>query len=137
VHKGAPATVSVVAYPDKVFTGSVDWVSGALDPNTRSAKVRLSFDNPEKLLRPMMYATVQISVEQQNALAIPRKAVLRLGDKTAVFIQIGEQQGILKFKRVNVDVDEGESSPWLVVKGGVEPGTKVVVQGAVLLSQGL
>jgi cobalt-zinc-cadmium efflux system membrane fusion protein len=137
VRKGAPATVAVVAYPGKVFTGSVDWVSGSLDPNTRSAKVRCTFDNPEKLLRPMMYATVRISVEQETALAIPRKALLRLGDKTAVFVQFGEDHGLVKFKRLNVDVDEGESSPWLVVRQGVEPGTKVVVNGAVLLSQGL
>ena len=80
VHEGAPATVNVVAYPDKVFRGTVDWVSGSLDPNTRTAKVRCTFDNPDKLLRPMMYATVQVSVDQETTLAIPRNALLRLGD---------------------------------------------------------
>jgi membrane fusion protein, heavy metal efflux system len=137
VHKGAPATVSVVAYPGKVFEGAVDWVSGALDPNTRSAKVRCTFDNPEKILRPMMYATVRISVEQETALAIPRNSLLRLRDKTAVFLQVGEMNGYERFRRVDVNVDEGESSPWLVVRKGLEPGSKVVVSGVILLSQGL
>jgi membrane fusion protein, heavy metal efflux system len=137
VHKGSPAVVSVIAYPEKVFQGSVDWVSGSLDPNTRTAKVRCTFDNPEKLLRPMMYATVQISVEQETALAIPRNSLLRLGEKTAVFVQVGEVDGFVRFKRVNVDVDEGESSPWLVVRKGLESGTKLVVNGTILLSQGL
>jgi membrane fusion protein, heavy metal efflux system len=137
VHKGAPATVSVVAYPGKVFTGAVDWVSGSLDPNTRSAKVRCTFDNPDKILRPMMYATVQISVEQETALAIPRNALLRLRDKTAVFTQVGEMNGYVRFRRVDVNVDEGESSPWLVVRKGLEPGTKIVTSSVILLAQGL
>jgi cobalt-zinc-cadmium efflux system membrane fusion protein len=137
VHVGAPATVTVVAYPGKVFQGRVDWVSGSLDPNTRTARVRFTFDNEEKLLRPMMYATVQISVDQERARAIPRNALLRLGDETVVFIQVGDADGYVRFERVPVDVDEGESSPWLVVKRGLQPGQKIVAKGAILLSQNL
>jgi RND family efflux transporter MFP subunit len=135
VHVGSPATVSVVAYPSKVFQGKVDWVSGSLDPNTRTAKVRLAFDNPDKLLRPMMYATVQISVDQERALAIPRNALLRLGDEKVVFIQVGDGDGHVRFQKINVDVDEGESSPFLLVRKGLQPGQKIVVNGAILLSQ--
>jgi membrane fusion protein, heavy metal efflux system len=135
VHVGAPAQVTVVAYPGKVFAGKVDWVSGSLDPNTRTAKVRCTFDNPDKLLRPLMYATVQISVDQDMALAIPRNALLRLGPDTSVFLQTGEAGGYVHFKRVIVDVDEGESSPWLVVRKGLEAGQKLVVNGGILMSQ--
>ncbi len=137
VHVGAPATVTVVAHPGKVFTGTVDWVSGSFDPNTRTAKVRCTFDNPDKLLRPMMYATVQISVDRESALAIPRNALLRLGDNVVVFTEDGEKDGRVRFQRAVVDVDEDESSPWLVVKGGLQPGQKIVVNGAILLSQNL
>jgi len=137
VHVGSPATVSVVAYPDKAFQGWVDWVSGSLDPNTRTAKVRCSFDNPDKLLRPMMYATVQISVQQSQSLAIPRSALLRLGDQRVVFIEVGEGNGRVRFRQVPVDVDEGESSRWLAVKKGIEAGQKVVVNGAILLASSL
>jgi cobalt-zinc-cadmium efflux system membrane fusion protein len=137
VHVGSPAVVTVVAYKDKVFKGQVDWVSGMLDPNTRTAKVRCTFDNPDKLLRPEMYATMQISVDQKKALAIPRNALLRLGEYKVVFIQVGEADGHVKFERIPVDVDEGESSQWLEVKHGLEPGQKVVVNGAILLSQKL
>ena len=52
VHVGSPAVVTVVAYTDKVFKGKVDWVSGMLDPNTRTAKVRCTFDNPEQRFSP-------------------------------------------------------------------------------------
>jgi membrane fusion protein, heavy metal efflux system len=137
VKVGSPAVVSVVTYPGKVFRGKVDWVSGMLDPNTRTAKVRCTFDNPDALLRPEMYATVQISVEQKRALAIPRGALLRLGEYKVVFVEIGESEGRVRFERIPVDVDEGESSEWLEVKHGLAPGQKVVTSGAILLSQKL
>jgi cobalt-zinc-cadmium efflux system membrane fusion protein len=134
VRVGAPAAVTVVAYPGNAFKGQVDWVSGSLDANTRTATVRCTFENPEKLLRPMMYATMQISVDQKKALAIPRNALLRLGDYKVVFTEVGESDGRVRFARVPIDVDEGESSPWLEVKHGLEAGQKIVVNGAILLS---
>jgi membrane fusion protein, heavy metal efflux system len=134
VHVGTPASVSVVAYPGKTFAGRVDWVSGAIDPATRTATVRCTFDNPDKLLRPMMYATMQISVDQKKAVAIPRGALLRLGDQKVVFTQVGESNGQVHFERVAIDVDEGESSPYLEVLHGLSAGQKVVVNGAILLS---
>jgi cobalt-zinc-cadmium efflux system membrane fusion protein len=137
VHVGAPAVVTVVAYPGKIFKGVVDWVSGSLDPNTRTAKVRCNFDNTDRFLRPMMYATVQISVDQKTALAIPRDALLRLGDQKIVFIQLGESDGLVKFRRMPVDVDEGESSQWLEVKKGLQAGQKIVTAGAILLAANL
>jgi cobalt-zinc-cadmium efflux system membrane fusion protein len=134
VHVGAPASVSVVAYPGKAFEGKVDWVSGTLDPTTRTTTVRSTFDNPDKLLRPMMYATAQISVDQKRALAIPRNALLRLGEFKIVFTEVGESNGQVRFVRVPIDVDEGESSPWLEVRHGLERGQRIVVNGAILLS---
>jgi cobalt-zinc-cadmium efflux system membrane fusion protein len=135
VHVGTPASVTVVAYPGKVFSGQVDWVSGAIDPSTRTTTVRCTFENPDKLLHPMMYATVKISVDQKTALAIPRGSLLRLGAQKVVFVQIGDEKGRIRFKRVEVDVDEGESSPWLEVKHGMSDGQKVVTNGAILLSE--
>jgi multidrug efflux pump subunit AcrA (membrane-fusion protein) len=137
VKVGAPAVVTVVAYPGKTFTGVVDWVSGTLDPVMRTAKVRCNFDNKDRFLRPMMYATVQISVDQKRALAIPRDALLRLGDSKIVFIETGEGDGLVKFKRMPVDVDEGESSQWLEVKKGLQTGQKIVTAGAILLAANL
>jgi RND family efflux transporter MFP subunit len=137
VHEGAPASVSVVAYPGKEFAGEVDWVSGALDPSSRTATVRATFSNSDKLLRPMMYATVQISVERHRALAIPRNALLRLGDARVVFVEAGRVGDKLRFRRVSVDVDEGESSAWLEVKGGLVQGQRVAVSGAILLAANL
>jgi membrane fusion protein, heavy metal efflux system len=139
VHVGDQAMVNVIAYPGEVFKGRVDWVAGSLDPATRTAKVRCTFDNPDKKLRPFMYATVQLSVEQETTLAIPRDSVFRLGGEKVVFIESSDDGRTVKFKRLAIDVDEGEESTWLVVKKGVQnglqKGQKIVVNGGILLSQ--
>jgi len=136
VHVGAAANVSVIAYPDRVFPGRVDWVSGGLDPNTRTAKVRCTFDNPDGLLRPSMYATMRVSVDARMAVAIPRDAVLQLGEYKVSFIEIGEADGRVRFARVPVDVDE-TGGTWLKVLHGLDAGQKIVVRGAPYLSQKL
>jgi membrane fusion protein, heavy metal efflux system len=137
VHVGATAKVTAVAYPGRAFTGTVDWVSGSLDPSTRTAKVRCTFDNPGETLRPMMYSTVQISVDPTKALAIPRAALVRLGEYDVVFVQVGEGEGRVHFERLPVAVAEGKATNYVAVKHGVEAGQKIVVQGASLLSQRL
>jgi len=58
VHVGDKARVTTVAYKGLFIDGTVDWISGGLDANTRTAKVRCTFENPDKELRPMMYTSV-------------------------------------------------------------------------------
>jgi cobalt-zinc-cadmium efflux system membrane fusion protein len=137
VHVGAAAKVTTVAYPGRVFTGVVDWVSGSMDSNTRTAKIRCTFDNPDGKLRPMMYSTVQIAVDERKALAIPRSAIVALGDYKVVFVQVAESDGRVHFERLPVAVDESRATPFVGVKHGVDAGQKIVISGASSLSQRL
>ncbi len=137
VRVGETANVTVVAYPGKVFKGTVDWVSGSLDPVTRTAKVRCTFDNADRLLRPMMYSTVQIAVDQRKALAVPPSALLRMGEYKVVFVQHADADGKVRFERLPVDLDERSSTGWLEVKHGLEAVQKLVVEGTDALSQRL
>jgi multidrug efflux pump subunit AcrA (membrane-fusion protein) len=84
-----------------------------------------------------MYSTVRIAVDERKGLAIPRGALLHLGEYKVVFVQIGESDGYVRFERLPVDVDERESSTWLEVKHGLDMGQQVVVSGAEILSQRL
>jgi cobalt-zinc-cadmium efflux system membrane fusion protein len=136
VKKDSPVSLKVVAFKDKVFRGKVEWIQHVLDPVTRTAKVRFSFDNPNNELLPQMYGTVYIKVDQRKALAIPRSAILRLGDTRVVFVQTGtEPDGKVKFERRPVDVDEFTADNWLPIRHGLEKGALVVTKGAVLLSE--
>jgi len=137
VHMGAPATVTTVAYPGLAFAGTVDWVSGSLDPSTRTAKIRVTLDNPEKKLRPMMYTSVAISVDQRKAVAIPRTAVVRMGEYKVVFLEVGQGEGKRQFQRLPVDLDESKMGSFVAVKHGVLAGQKIVVSGASALVQKL
>jgi cobalt-zinc-cadmium efflux system membrane fusion protein len=135
IKKGARVTVRVVTYPNRIFEGVVDFVSGQLDPNTRTAKVRCTIDNPDRSLKPEMYATVSVSVAERRALAIPRSAMLRLGDQTVVFVEVGSTpNGLIRFERRPVAVDEDEGGDFLPVTHGLNRGEKIVTTGAILLA---
>jgi cobalt-zinc-cadmium efflux system membrane fusion protein len=130
VVAGAKVTVSVVSYPERVFTGKVDWVSGMLDPVQRTARVRCVFQNPDHALRPEMYATVQISTAAKHALAVPRQALFRVGEQTFVFIERPQTpDGLLRFARVPVVANEGQAAGLSEVQRGLSSGQRVVTEG--------
>lgn len=136
VKVGSHVTMKVIAYPKKTFEGKVEWVAGALDSATRTAKIRCSFENVDRILKPEMYATVQISVEERKAVAIPRTAFFRLGESAVVFVEMGKtEDGRVRYRRVPVTVDdEGEGQQWLVLKRGPDKGTRIVTSGGILLT---
>jgi cobalt-zinc-cadmium efflux system membrane fusion protein len=131
VQKGAEVSVRVIAYPDREFKGTLDWVSSTLDPTLRTAKVRCSLRNPDRALKVEMYSTLKVSVPGRKALAIPRDAVVRIGDQTLTFVAAGKTpdgRSIFKRRRIRVfDHDE----PFLAVMDGLTAGESVVIQGAV------
>jgi cobalt-zinc-cadmium efflux system membrane fusion protein len=135
VKRGAPVSIKVVAYPDKAFAGKVDWISDALDPVSRTAHVRCSLSNLGRELKPEMYATVAISVPAPSVPALPRAALLRIGDQTVVFVQMGNTpDGRVRFSRRIVAVNEEEGTDFLPIIRGIGPGDQVVTSGAILLS---
>ncbi len=134
VKKGAQVTVNVLAYPNDSFTGQVEWISGALDPISRTAKVRCSIKNADSKLRPEMFGTAAIAVEPDTKLAIKRPAVLLMGEQPVVFAQVGTSaDGRLRFQRRPVAVEEIGSGEYLPLKAGLERGEQIVVSGGVLL----
>lgn len=135
VKPGAEVEVRVVSAPDKVLHGKVDWVSPSLDPATHTAKVRIRVANPDRLLKAEMYATVSIPLTLPPSVALPRGALLHLGDQTVVFVALGESPDRrLRFERRRVQVQEDVSGELYPVLGGLNAGETVVVDGALLLS---
>jgi cobalt-zinc-cadmium efflux system membrane fusion protein len=130
---GAPARVNLPAFPGRTFDGKVDWIAGALDPASRTARVRITLPNAARELKPEMLGTVEIAGRTREALAVPRSAVLRLGEGRIVFVEEGRSpDGRARFVRRNVEVEEDGGEAVAVVRG-LEPGDKVVSSGAILL----
>jgi membrane fusion protein, heavy metal efflux system len=93
IQVGDSAEIRLNAYPDKVFQGKVADISRVLDPNLRSAKVRIVLPNPDGNLRPNMYAVATFrSRKMQPRLVVPSTAIMRLQDKDWVFRKEGQNQ---------------------------------------------
>jgi cobalt-zinc-cadmium efflux system membrane fusion protein len=140
VRVGQPLKASVVAFPGVDFPGKVSWMSEVLDPVTHTARVRVELMNSDEqhVLKPEMYATLSVTVDQRPSVALPRSAIVRLGDVTVVYVSRGERvDGRLRFERRRVTLPTEVSAEGLVpVLTGVSPGDVVVEQGAILLSEG-
>lgn len=135
VQAGQKVTVKVVAYPDQVFEGKVDWVSGSLDPTTRTAKVRCTLPNTARELKPEMFGTVTIGVAADKRLAVPTTSVLRLGEQTVVFVRSGNgPEGKLRFERRLVKIADDTPGEWIPILDGLKSGEAIVNSGAILLS---
>jgi cobalt-zinc-cadmium efflux system membrane fusion protein len=134
VKKGADVNVTVLSYPDRRFSGTVEWISGSLDPISRTAKVRFSVDNKDRVLRPEMFGTASISVEPDRKMAIRRSALLLLGKQQVAFVNTGTTpSGQLRFEQRPIAVDELNGGDYVPVRGGVDRDERVVVKGEVLL----
>jgi cobalt-zinc-cadmium efflux system membrane fusion protein len=93
IQLGDSAEIRLNAYPDKVLQGKVADISRVLDPNLRSAKVRIVLPNPDGSLRPNMYAVATFrSRKMQARLVVPGTAIMRLQDKDWVFRKEGQNQ---------------------------------------------
>jgi cobalt-zinc-cadmium efflux system membrane fusion protein len=135
VKAGDKSKVKIVAIPDRTFDGTVDYVGEMLDPVSRTLKVRCVLENKDHALKPEMYATVAISVDARTGLAIPRAAVLRLGEQTVVFVDKGASpNGLRRFVRVPVTIDERSPEGLVPLKHGVAKGDVIAVAGAQILS---
>lgn len=128
VHLGEFADVRLNAYPDQVFKGRIGNISPVLDPNLRTAKVRLEMRNPG-LMRVGMFVTATFHGRKTDVHAtVPASAVLHLHDRDFVYVPIGGAQ----FRRI--EVAGGKMLPDNVqeIKSGLTPGTKVVANALVL-----
>jgi cobalt-zinc-cadmium efflux system membrane fusion protein len=135
VAVGSPVEINVPGYPGNPIKARVDWVSGTLDPATRTAKVRCALDNPGRRLKPEMFAQVAIQVEPGRALAVPRGAVIRIGSQTFAFVDLGlRPDGSRRFERRPIQVEDQTDGDLLPVRSGLKAGESLVTQGAMLLA---
>jgi multidrug efflux pump subunit AcrA (membrane-fusion protein) len=112
--------------------GKVMFISPAMDPNTRTIKIRAMMDNPGNQLRADMYVQGYIVLSRRTAIIAPKDALVRLEDLTFVFKRL---PGNL-FKKVAI-VTSGESTKTVSVSSGLEKGDEVVTEGGLLLDAAL
>lgn len=129
VAVGDKASITAAAYPGERFQGRVEYVSDVIDPATRTAKVRVSVPNTGGRLKPEMFATISLGVaESERVVVVPTRATFVDAGRTWVYVCTAPG----RFERRAVDVADAESGDQRVL-GGLKPGDRVVVDGALLL----
>jgi cobalt-zinc-cadmium efflux system membrane fusion protein len=121
------------AYPNEVFQGTVTYVGDVLEARTRTMNVRIEVPNPDRKLKPEMYATIRVYSEpEKNVLAVPVEAVQRERERQFVFVQRDDETYEVR------NVTLGESNGVVVkVLGGLREGDKIVTAGAFILKSEL
>jgi cobalt-zinc-cadmium efflux system membrane fusion protein len=122
VHMGEAAGIRLNAYPDRTFTGVISNIGSIMDPNLRTAKVRIEVRNPG-LMRPGMFATATFHGQKaEHFTAVPATAILHLHDRDWVYIPAGEK----KFRRVEVKGGDMLPGEMQIVLSGISVGQQVV-----------
>jgi len=122
VRVGDTADIHLNAYPGKVFKGRIDNILPVLDPNIRTAKVRIEVPNPG-LMRVGMFVTATFYGKQpETYAAIPASAILHLHDRQWVYAPIGAG----RFKRLEVITGNMLPDNRQEVVSGIKPGDRVV-----------
>jgi len=128
IREGQAAEVSLAFIPGKKLRGRVSYLFPMLDEKTRTAKARLEFTNPGNLLKPEMYADVEIKGSFGKALVIPENAVYSTGERMIVFVATDENQFIPREIVTGIKVRN-----FYEVREGLVAGENVVTEANFML----
>jgi Cu(I)/Ag(I) efflux system membrane fusion protein len=129
LREGLKAEMRVPARPGRAWSGKVDYLYPELDPTTRTLKVRLVFDNPDRALKPNMFADVVIyGGPKRDVLKVPAEAIIATGERTSVIEALGDG----RFQPVDVETGMARDGE-VEILSGLDAGDKVVVSGQFLI----
>ncbi|MGA2418623.1 MAG: efflux RND transporter periplasmic adaptor subunit [Candidatus Acidiferrum sp.] len=128
VHVGETADIRLAAYPDKAFTGTISNIGAVLDPNIRTAKVRIEVKNPGLMKVGMFVTTTFHGQKEETHAVVPASAILHLHDRDWVYVAAGDK----KFKRLEVKTGNTLANNTQEILSGLEPGQRVVTNALVL-----
>jgi membrane fusion protein, copper/silver efflux system len=129
VRLGQRVTAELQALPGEEFVGRIAYIYPTLDPETRTARVRVVLANPGLRLKPGMYATFRITgAARPSAITVPRTAVLVTGERSLVFVR--RDDGMLEPREVTVGVANDER---VEILSGLVDGETVVASATFLV----
>lgn len=128
VKVGQPAKIKLSYVPGKTFAGHVTYSYPMLDPETHTAKVRINVPNSGLLLKPNMFADVELEIRYGKHMVVPQEAVLNSGTTQTVFVVHADGKFEPREVTVGPTVD-GQT----IIEFGLEKGETVVSSGNFLL----
>jgi Cu(I)/Ag(I) efflux system membrane fusion protein len=129
IEVGQTASVRLRAYPDRAFTGKVTLIYPHLIAETRTARIRIELPNPDEVLRPDMYADVEIATGKDTpVLTVSSSAVIDSGERQIVLLDKGD--GRFEPREVKLGRRGGGR---IEIKEGLAENDKVVVSANFLI----
>ncbi len=142
VKTGMRVRLSTDAYPARQFEGTLTTINPDLDQNTRSVRLQATLKNPDQLLRPGMFARVEVLLpEEQNVLVIPATAVLSAPYGNSVYVieskpAKDKAQPALTVRQQFIRLGRARGD-FLSVESGLKPGERIVSSGIFKLRNGM
>jgi len=129
VKVGDPAVMHLDYFPGQEWIGKISFIYPELNPQNRTLRARLQFDNPNAKLKPNMFANVTIKPELgEKKLQVPREAVIYAGQMNRVVLALGN--GRFKSVIVNIGMENKDS---VEILSGLTEGQKIVTSAQFLL----
>lgn len=125
VKKGEAAQAEIPALNGKRIEGRLIYVADTVNPDRRTVTVRMDVDNPERMLKPEMLASMLIEGAPQRRLLVPVAAVVREDNKDHVFVQLED----MRFQLRSVILGQ-ENNGYAPVQSGLKSGERIVTEGA-------
>ena len=129
IQKGQTMLLRSESYPDKEFVATANYIAPTIDPETHALLIRCDVENPDGLLRPDMYVSARLKTAETEAVVVPQSAIVRVREMRYAIIKTGNDS-YRRFAVKGYDLDGKR----FAVTEGLEPGMKVLTDGAVLLN---
>lgn len=128
VTRGEIVRITLSAYPDEVFTGTVARIADVVDPLTRTIKVRAALNNPQGRLRPEMFGEIRHEETFRRVPVIPSSAIVQSDKRSVVYRE--KATGVYQPVTVTFGKHDGDRVPILT---GLAEGDRIVIDGGMLL----
>lgn len=129
ISKGQTMVLRSESYPDKEFIATANYIAPTIDPETHALLIRCDVENAEGLLRPDMYVSARLKTAETEAVVVPQSAIIRVREMRYAIIKTAPDT----FRRFLVKGYDLDGKQFAVTEG-LEPGMKVLTDGAVLLN---
>ncbi|MCI0388027.1 MAG: efflux RND transporter periplasmic adaptor subunit [Acidobacteria bacterium] len=135
VRVGMPAMITAPAYPNRTFAGRVSYIDPRVEPQMRTAQIRIEVKNPGGMLRLGMFIDVNFGGAATTAtsgkmlVSVPRSAIQMIGAKQVVFV-VTDKAGVFAQREVSAGP---ESNGLVPIYAGLNAGERVVTEGSFLL----
>jgi len=130
IRIGQPINVSLLAYSGQRFQATVDYIASSVDPSSRRLQVRGTIANPDRKLRPEMFASATIDVASEtSSVGIPRHALIYEGDNIRLWVY---RNGEITPRNVTTGLVNGD---FVEIKSGLRPGETVVTRGGLFIDR--